>query len=71
MKATATDVTAADLSNLPPTLTLRQAAGLLGISHGSIYAAHRRGEIPSLRIGNRIIVPTVKLLALLGVEPTA
>ena len=39
------------------TLTVEQAANVLGISRGSAYEAIRRGEIPSIRLGRRILVP--------------
>lgn len=57
-----------DLRNLPPTLTVEQAANLLGISRHAGYQAARTGELPALRIGRRLIVPTARLLALLGIE---
>ncbi len=39
-----------------PTLTVDEAAILLGVSRGSAYEAVHQGEIPSIRIGNRILV---------------
>lgn len=38
-------------------LTVEQAAIRLGISRGLAYEAARRGDIPSVRIGTRILVP--------------
>ncbi len=38
-------------------LTIIEAAEELGISKGSAYEAARSGEIPTLRIGRRLIVP--------------
>lgn len=52
------------------TLTAVEAAKLLGIGRNQAYEAIRRGEIPSLRIGGRIVIPRAKLMRLLG-EPTA
>lgn len=52
----------------PATLTVEQTAQLLGISRSSAYRGVNRGEIPSIRIGGRIIVPTGKLLDLLGLD---
>ncbi len=52
----------------PATLTVEQAGRLLGISRSSAYRGVNRGEIPSFRIGGRIIVPTGKLLDLLGLD---
>lgn len=51
---------------LPPTLTVEEAGQLLGISRRSAYRAVERGEIPSLRLGRLLRVPTVKLLDLIG-----
>ena len=58
-----------DLHSLPPTITVEQAAEILGISRSSAYRAAARGEIPTLRVGRRLLVPTAKFLAMLGVEP--
>lgn len=44
-----------------------KAAALLGISKSTAYDAVRRGEIPSLRLGRRIVVPVPKLRLMLGV----
>jgi excisionase family DNA binding protein len=38
-------------------LTVDEAATLLGISRAFAYEAVNRGEIPSIRIGRRILVP--------------
>ena len=39
------------------TLTVSQAARLLGISRALAYDLVRTGEIPSIRLGRRIVVP--------------
>ncbi len=57
-------------SELPPTISVEEAGELLGISRRSAYRAAARGELPTLRLGRRLVVPTAKLLALLGVEHT-
>lgn len=57
-----------DLHNLPPTLSVEQAGQVLGISRRSAYRAVERGDLPTLRLGRRVLVPTARLLALLGVE---
>jgi len=51
---------------LPFTLDVKQAAKLLGIGQNSAYEAVKRGEIPTLKIGRRLVVPTATLLARLG-----
>lgn len=53
--------------SLPPTIDVEQAAELLGVSRSSGYRGIARGEIPAIRIGGRIRVPTAKLLRMLGV----
>lgn len=54
-----------------PTLTVERAAGVLGVSRGSAYEAARRGELPTIRVGRRLLVPTAALLRLIGYEPAA
>ena len=39
------------------TLTVDEFAKILGIGRGTAYAAIKRGEIPHLRIGRRIVIP--------------
>lgn len=48
------------------TVSVEEAAELLGVSRQTAYKAVRRGEIPSLRLGRKIVVPRAKLDALLG-----
>jgi excisionase family DNA binding protein len=52
------------------TLTVEEAAALLGISRAFAYEAVRRGEIPSIRIGRRVLVPKVALERLVGSAET-
>jgi excisionase family DNA binding protein len=47
------------------TLTVEEAAQILGISRSSAYEAVRRGELPVVRIGRRYVVPRVALERLL------
>lgn len=48
------------------TLAVEEAAAALGISRASGYEAARRGEIPCIRIGRRILVPRIALDRLLA-----
>lgn len=50
-------------------MTVAEAGELLGISRLSAYRAVERGELPALRLGRRLVVPSLKLLELLGVTP--
>jgi excisionase family DNA binding protein len=54
---------------LPPTVSVEEAGRLLGLSRRSAYRAVERGELPVLRFGRRLLVPTAKLLVMLGVRP--
>ncbi|MGH8923845.1 MAG: helix-turn-helix domain-containing protein [Acidimicrobiia bacterium] len=49
-------------------LTVEEAALLLGLGRTAAYEAARRGEIPSRRLGRRVIVPVAALLEWLGVS---
>ncbi len=58
------------------TLTIEEVAGLLGLGRSAAYEAARRGEIPTRRLGRRVLVPVPALLSWLGAtadadEPTA
>jgi len=43
------------------TLTVAEASKILGISRNKAYEAAKRGEIPTIKIGKRILVPVVAL----------
>jgi len=47
------------------TLSVNEVAHLLGLSRGATYEAVRTGQIPSIRIGRRIIIPRIALTKLL------
>jgi excisionase family DNA binding protein len=58
-----------ELETAPPerrVVTLNEAAAILRISRGSAYEAAKRGEIPTIRIGRRLLVPTAALERMLG-----
>jgi excisionase family DNA binding protein len=44
------------------TVTVEEAAGILGISRGLAYEGVRNGTIPSIRMGSRFLIPR-RLLA--------
>ena len=56
---------------LPHLLTVEHAGKLLGLGRSSAYRAARRGDLPTLRFGTRVLVPTVRLLELVGVRVDA
>lgn len=47
------------------TLTVEEAAELIGIGRATAYAAVRNGELPSVKFGKRILVPRVALQGML------
>jgi excisionase family DNA binding protein len=50
----------------PPLLSVEQACKLLGISRSVGYRAAASGDLPTLRWGRRLYVPTARLFELLG-----
>jgi excisionase family DNA binding protein len=54
------------VTKLPPVISVDQAAKLLGVSRSAAYRAVATGQLPSLRLGRRVYVPTAPLLAMLG-----
>ncbi len=53
------------------TLSVEETAELLGLGRSAAYEAARRGEIPSRRLGRRVIVPVPALLEWLGASAPA
>jgi len=47
-------------------LTVEEARTWLGISRGLMYEAIRQGQVPSIRIGRRILIPRAAFLEMLG-----
>jgi excisionase family DNA binding protein len=52
------------------TLTVSEAARVLGISRAAAYAAAKSGAIPTITIGRRILVPLPALERLLEGQPS-
>ncbi len=48
------------------TITIEQTAKLLGLGRTAAYDAARRGELPTRRLGRRLVVPVPALLSWLG-----
>ena len=57
------------LVNEMKAVSVTEASRLLGISRNLAYEAIRRGEIPSVKIGGRILVPTEALDKMLSLSP--
>jgi excisionase family DNA binding protein len=41
-------------------MTVEEAAGLLGISRGTMYDRVRDGTVPSLKIGRKYLIPNAE-----------
>jgi excisionase family DNA binding protein len=48
------------------TVTIEEAAIALGIGRNSAYAAAHTGEIPTIRVGKRFLVPLAALESMLS-----
>jgi excisionase family DNA binding protein len=53
----------------PLTYSVETAATMLGISRALAYQLVRGGELPSIKLGRRVVVPRAALLRLVGGEP--
>jgi hypothetical protein len=49
-----------------PWLSIPVAGAIFGLSRAASYQAAQRGEIPTIRLGKRLLVPTAKLRTMLG-----
>ncbi|MGH2904356.1 MAG: helix-turn-helix domain-containing protein [Solirubrobacteraceae bacterium] len=52
------------------TLTVEETAPILGVGRSTAYVLARSGELPTLRLGRRFVVPVAALRRMLG-ETTA
>jgi excisionase family DNA binding protein len=50
----------------PATYTVAQAAHILGVSAWLYYDLAKKGQVPILRVGNRRLVPKIRLDAFLA-----
>ena len=50
------------------TLTIAEAAQALGIGRNQAYEAAHRGEIPTIKIGKRLLVPRIAFEKMLNGE---
>jgi excisionase family DNA binding protein len=51
---------------LRPLISVEEAAALLGIGRSAGYRAAASGDLPTLRWGRRVYVPTARLLNMIG-----
>lgn len=54
------------LEGLPLTISVEEAAVILGISRRSAYRAAASGDLPAVRLGRRVRVPSAALRQLLS-----
>jgi excisionase family DNA binding protein len=57
---------AVELNELPATISVEHAAKLLGVSRSATYRAAASGQLPTITFGRRLLVPTSRLLEMLG-----
>jgi excisionase family DNA binding protein len=55
-----------ELTELPLTISVAHAARLLGVSRSAAYRAAASGQLPTITFGRRLLVPTSRLLEMLG-----
>ena len=58
-------------TNQPLTLTVEQAAEVLGVGRSTAYELIRSGDLKFIRLRRRIVVPVAHLAESLGVERDA
>lgn len=51
-----------------PTLTVADALKIIPLSRNGLYEAIRRGDIATVKMGKKILVPTAPLRRQLGLE---
>lgn len=56
------------IDDIPPVLTVPEAAQLLRLKRSTAYELVRTGQIPSVRLGRQVRVPAGKLLEMLGYD---
>lgn len=54
------------MNNVKMVLSVNEVANLLGLSRNSTYEGVRRGEIPHIRVGKRLLIPRAALEAMLN-----
>jgi hypothetical protein len=58
-----------ELGQLPTVLSVEEAGRVVGLKRSASYDAAKRGELPTITFGRRLMVPTGRLLSLLGLDP--
>jgi excisionase family DNA binding protein len=55
-----------ELQTEPRTMTVEEAGRVLGVGRAAAYAAAKSGDLPTIRVGRRLLVPRQRLAELLG-----
>lgn len=55
-------------AELPALITVIEACRLLGVGRTAGYKAAASGDLPTIRWGKRLYVPTARLLAMVGLD---
>lgn len=56
------------IDSLPPLLTVEQLIRLTQLGRSTIYEALRRGDLPSVRVGRRVLIPKAALMRRLSLD---
>lgn len=48
------------------TVTVAEAARLLGVTKGFVYSAIKRGLVPAVKLGRRVLIPRSRLRQLVN-----
>ncbi|MGW0251059.1 helix-turn-helix domain-containing protein [Nocardia goodfellowii] len=54
-----------------PTVSVADAAQLLGIGRSTVYGAVKSGEVPAVRVGNRVRIPSRWVREILQLQATS
>ncbi len=57
--------------NERPTVSVPEAGEFLGIGRATAYEAAKAGDLPTIRLGKRLVVPTAALRRMLGLDTRA
>ena len=71
MEATCQKPSASRTVPLPedrPTLTVDEAAAIIGIGRATAYIAVKNGQLPSITVGRRVLIPTAALRRILELD---
>ena len=51
-----------------PTVSVPEAGAAFGLGYTASYEAAKRGDLPTIRLGRRLVVPTATLRRMLGLD---